>query len=312
MAEATLHEPEWLAARRERAASLRGDARPAALQGRGGLGVHRPRQARPRRLRPRARGRRARRCPSRCSRRPRSGITPDPGRRRQRGRRGGTPDGPTVMALDVAAQQHPELVEPHLGTIVPADDIFVAANDAGWAGGAFVYVPRGVRGRGADPAQRRHRRRRHRPAAARADRARGGRRGRGLGAVPLRRRRVRDAAQHRRRARRRAERQAALRLRPGPQREVVDLRRPARRGRSATASSTGSRSASAPRAAACGWRPSSPARAPRRKVTGAYAPHAPPARRLRHDAGARGAAHVLRPRLPRHPLGPLDARSGAA
>ena len=54
-------------------------------------------------------------------------------------------DGVIVMALGTAAQQYPELVEPHLGTIVPADDIFVAANDAGWACGAFVYVPRGVR-----------------------------------------------------------------------------------------------------------------------------------------------------------------------
>jgi Fe-S cluster assembly protein SufD len=54
-------------------------------------------------------------------------------------------DGVIVQALGVAAAEHPELVEPHLGTIVPADDIFVAANDAGWACGAFVYVPRGVR-----------------------------------------------------------------------------------------------------------------------------------------------------------------------
>ena len=50
------------------------------------------------------------------------------------------------MALAVAAREHPELVEPHLGTIVSADDdIFTATNDAGWAGGAFVYVPRGVK-----------------------------------------------------------------------------------------------------------------------------------------------------------------------
>ena len=27
----------------------------------------------------------------------------------------------------------------------PTDDVFTAANDAGWTGGAFVYVPRGVR-----------------------------------------------------------------------------------------------------------------------------------------------------------------------
>ena len=49
------------------------------------------------------------------------------------------------MALGVAAREHPELVEPYLGTIVSADDdIFTATNDAGWACGAFVYVPRGV------------------------------------------------------------------------------------------------------------------------------------------------------------------------
>jgi Fe-S cluster assembly protein SufD len=56
------------------------------------------------------------------------------------------PDGPIVMALGVAAREHPELVEPYLGTIVSADDdIFTATNDARWACGAFVYVPRGVR-----------------------------------------------------------------------------------------------------------------------------------------------------------------------
>jgi Fe-S cluster assembly protein SufD len=54
-------------------------------------------------------------------------------------------DGVIVKPLGVAAAEHPELVEPYLGTIVPADDVFVAANDAGWACGAFVYVPRGVR-----------------------------------------------------------------------------------------------------------------------------------------------------------------------
>jgi Fe-S cluster assembly protein SufD len=54
-------------------------------------------------------------------------------------------DGPVVMSLADAAREHPDLVEPYLGTIVSADDdIFTAINDAGWAGGAFVYVPRGV------------------------------------------------------------------------------------------------------------------------------------------------------------------------
>ena len=51
-----------------------------------------------------------------------------------------------MLPLSVAVERHPELVEPHLGTIVAGDqDVFTAANDAGWTGGAFVYVPRGVR-----------------------------------------------------------------------------------------------------------------------------------------------------------------------
>jgi Fe-S cluster assembly protein SufD len=55
-------------------------------------------------------------------------------------------DGPVVLPLSLAVERHPELVEPYLGTIVAGDqDLFTAANDAGWTGGAFVYVPRGVR-----------------------------------------------------------------------------------------------------------------------------------------------------------------------
>jgi Fe-S cluster assembly protein SufD len=54
-------------------------------------------------------------------------------------------DGPVVMPLTLAVERHPELVEPHLGRIVPEGDVFVAANDASWTGGAFVYVPRGVK-----------------------------------------------------------------------------------------------------------------------------------------------------------------------
>jgi Fe-S cluster assembly protein SufD len=53
--------------------------------------------------------------------------------------------GAIVLPLSLAVERHPELVEPHLGTIVAGDqDVFTAANDAGWTGGAFVYVPRGV------------------------------------------------------------------------------------------------------------------------------------------------------------------------
>jgi len=53
--------------------------------------------------------------------------------------------GVIVLPLAVAREQHPELVDPHLGTIVGETDAFTAANAAGWEGGAFVYVPRGVR-----------------------------------------------------------------------------------------------------------------------------------------------------------------------
>jgi Fe-S cluster assembly protein SufD len=53
-------------------------------------------------------------------------------------------DGTIVMSLSAAIQQHPDLVERHFGTIVSGDDPFVARNEAGWQGGAFVYVPRGV------------------------------------------------------------------------------------------------------------------------------------------------------------------------
>jgi Fe-S cluster assembly protein SufD len=55
------------------------------------------------------------------------------------------PDGVIVEPLTLAVERHPELVEPHLGRVVRSDaDVFAAANDAHWTGGAFVYVPRGV------------------------------------------------------------------------------------------------------------------------------------------------------------------------
>jgi Fe-S cluster assembly protein SufD len=57
----------------------------------------------------------------------------------------GHDDGVVVLPLSVARERHPELVEPHLGTIVPADDVFTSWNERTWAGGAFVWVPRGVR-----------------------------------------------------------------------------------------------------------------------------------------------------------------------
>jgi Fe-S cluster assembly protein SufD len=56
------------------------------------------------------------------------------------------PDGPIVMPLSQAVEEHGELVDKHLGTVVTAtDDAFVARNAAEWEGGAFVYVPRNTR-----------------------------------------------------------------------------------------------------------------------------------------------------------------------
>jgi Fe-S cluster assembly protein SufD len=54
------------------------------------------------------------------------------------------PAGVIVGSLELAAREHPELVERHLGSLVPSDDVFVARNEAGFHGGAFVYVPSGV------------------------------------------------------------------------------------------------------------------------------------------------------------------------
>jgi Fe-S cluster assembly protein SufD len=54
------------------------------------------------------------------------------------------PEGVVVTSLEQAAGDYPELVQRHLGTVVSEEDLFVARNDAGFRGGAFVYVPRGV------------------------------------------------------------------------------------------------------------------------------------------------------------------------
>jgi len=45
-----------------------------------------------------------------------------------------------------AVQNHPELIEQYLGTVVPhADNFFAALNSAVFTDGSFVYVPKGVR-----------------------------------------------------------------------------------------------------------------------------------------------------------------------
>ncbi|MBX5440912.1 MAG: Fe-S cluster assembly protein SufD [Solirubrobacteraceae bacterium] len=55
------------------------------------------------------------------------------------------PDGVVVLPLAEAAARHPELVEPHLGSLVAPSSPFSARNDAHWTDGTFVHVPRGVR-----------------------------------------------------------------------------------------------------------------------------------------------------------------------
>ena len=55
---------------------------------------------------------------------------------------GELPDGVLVTTIEDAP---PELIERHLGSLLSAEaDAFVALNDAGLRGTAFVYVPRGV------------------------------------------------------------------------------------------------------------------------------------------------------------------------
>jgi Fe-S cluster assembly protein SufD len=54
------------------------------------------------------------------------------------------PEGAIVMPLAQAADEHPELVERQLGSVVAGDTPLVARNDAHWTDGTFVYVPRNV------------------------------------------------------------------------------------------------------------------------------------------------------------------------
>ena len=56
----------------------------------------------------------------------------------------GGDDEVVVMPLTEAIERHPELVERNLGSLVAADDPFVARNEAEWADGVFIHVPEGV------------------------------------------------------------------------------------------------------------------------------------------------------------------------
>jgi Fe-S cluster assembly protein SufD len=55
-------------------------------------------------------------------------------------------EGPLVMPLSQAVESHGDLVDKYLGQVVSSDEnVFVARNAAEWTGGAFVYVPAGVK-----------------------------------------------------------------------------------------------------------------------------------------------------------------------
>ena len=53
-------------------------------------------------------------------------------------------EGPVIMPLADAAEQVPDLVSRHLGSVVTQRTPFTVRNDAHWTDGAFVYVPRNV------------------------------------------------------------------------------------------------------------------------------------------------------------------------
>ena len=148
-------QPDWLAERRAKA--RRGGARAGPARPEGPrLGVHRPLEARPLRLRAgRARRRRRADATGEALAIPEgsTGLTQVDGSvlgevaAELSGN--GRPDGPpVVLPLDAAAARYPELVGERLGTIVSGEgDPFVTINEAGWSGGALVYVPRNSQAR---------------------------------------------------------------------------------------------------------------------------------------------------------------------
>jgi Fe-S cluster assembly protein SufD len=53
-------------------------------------------------------------------------------------------EGATVLPLADALESHEELLRERLGSLVPAEDPFVARNEADWRDGVLVHVPAGV------------------------------------------------------------------------------------------------------------------------------------------------------------------------
>ena len=221
---------------------------------------------------------------------------------------GDAPDDLLVLPLTLACETHADLVEEHFGKVVDAEqDVFTALNDAGWTGGAFVYVPRDVRVEQpivltaiSDAAGTALHRRvlivveegaeaevweQHLSGSTDAETML-------TSIVELR---VGQNAT------------PALRRRPGPQREVVGVRLPARRGRARRAPGLGHgglrlRQRQGVHGDAAGRR--GLARQGHRRLRPARAP----ARGLPHAAGARRGEHDVGPRVPGHPGRSLERR----
>jgi Fe-S cluster assembly protein SufD len=127
LAEAALAEPEWLAARRERAVVLKGELPLPEWKGQlgweftplDGLDIEAVRSAPPTDLPPSA-----------------PLLT---------GPSVSAPAEAVVLPLAEAAASHREVVEGVLGSVVADEDPFVVRNEAHWTDGRLVYVPRGVR-----------------------------------------------------------------------------------------------------------------------------------------------------------------------
>ena len=220
-----------------------------------------------------------------------------------------TGDGVIVLPLSAARERYPELVEPHLGTIVRDVDAFTAVNERDWEGGAFVYVPKGVVVEA--------------PLLLTAV---------GTAAGSILNRRVLIVLEEGAEAEvweqylsggdEATVLNTVVELKVGPN---AKLRYVCGQELNERSWIFGAQRAEVDRDGALDWvalgfgsakgkvrmetllaGPGADA-----KVTGAYAPHAPPARRLRHHAGARRAQHDVRPRVPRHPRRAAPARSGA-
>jgi Fe-S cluster assembly protein SufD len=54
-------------------------------------------------------------------------------------------EGATVIPLSAALESHEALLRERLGSLVPAEDPFVARNEAAWRDGVLIHVPAGVR-----------------------------------------------------------------------------------------------------------------------------------------------------------------------